>query len=508
MAFDYFKQNEEDDQNQQTQPTQQLGSESPVITANTVKSAGSEDGKTSSGSFTNLNSYLDANKSLGFGQQVAGRVAGTVDSADQAQQQADQGFRSQADAATVKKDDNILQGVKTDATSIANDDAKRASYEKMRDARYAGPQNLVDTDLYEPASSATEKAWSTATQTKDEGGRKAYLNQEYGAGAGRYGYTAGQQKLDNLLIQQDPDSKKAFEDSWQKAGKTKDNFGALTSSLNQYAQQRAGETADTRNAARGTLGIDDAGNWLGLDQERGNAGALQDLVEGVDERVGQQKTAQDAKYGTVEQALKDRKLTPELAAELGIGGQKLWNLDPASFLKKSVDPSRSASISSDEKAKLLALSRLAGKDQSFIDEKATAYDPGKQYDFDKQTLQGQASGQEAEYKDALANLKFLDDIGGGATRSILSGGGTDAEKLAKLQDFSRNSNRPITHDDFGWNNPAKGLEEYLNQYNDPNNQWMFQQGSYNNAPAMNYKRDTANQIFELLKKVKGFNNTI
>jgi hypothetical protein len=52
-----------------------------------------------------------------------------------------------------------------------------------------------------PTLSATDTAYQTTNTTKDAPGRQAYLQQEYGAKAGRYNYTKGQQKLDNLLIE-------------------------------------------------------------------------------------------------------------------------------------------------------------------------------------------------------------------------------------------------------------------------------------------------------------------
>lgn len=329
MAYDLFnKQDEEQNQPVPGQP-QALGAESPVISGNTPQSAGKP---SQSGSFTNLNSYLDANKSLGFGQQVAGQVTGEVAKAGEAQQQAESGFKTAADQGAVQKDDSLIGRVNTDPQSITANQGDLSSWEKMRDANYSGPKNLVDTSYYQPAQQQTQRAYDIAQQTKDEGGRKAYLASLYGPqGSQRKAdYTAGQQKLDNLLIQQDPESKTAFQNAWGQAQAQQNKFTDLNAALNQYAQQRQGETSATRAAARGALGINDAGNYLDFDTTRGNAGALQDTVENLDDVVNAKKASLAGIRSTLEGGQGTGNiagLSPEFLSTYGLTPQQLQGFD-------------------------------------------------------------------------------------------------------------------------------------------------------------------------------------
>lgn len=121
MAFDYFAKDEEEKNKGAGADVggmveKPIGEESPVITGNAKPENGQEG--TSSGSFTNLQKYLDVNASLNQGGRVAGKTQGEVDAARTAQNQADSGFRAKVDSNTVKVDDGLLGQVRTDPTKF------------------------------------------------------------------------------------------------------------------------------------------------------------------------------------------------------------------------------------------------------------------------------------------------------------------------------------------------------------------------------------------------------
>ena len=403
MAFDYFGSEEEKDQGGQAPAQgggqgQQLGQESPVVTGAQAKNSG----PTASGSFTNLQSYLDANKDLNFGSQVAGRVQGEVDKATTAQNQADTGFRGAVDQGTVKKDNSLLSAVNTDPNSIVSDQNKLSSFDKMRDATYGGPNSLVErADLYNPAQTQTDKAWQVSQQVGSEGGRKAYLDQQFGSGAGRYDYSSGKQKLDNLLIAQDPTSKQAFQDVQSKAQGAKNSFGTLQSALDQYAQQGKATTLDTRNTTRGTVGLDAQGNWLA--DNTATPGAMQNTLKGLDQVVAGKQGELTNAFNTLSGTYGKKnlsQLTPQQLQMMGITDQMKaqnagYNVGPQAFvgdyaqyaapyretagyleeydprnyitMKQQSDLNRSTLADSQTQAKIAALSRLGAKENSFID---------------------------------------------------------------------------------------------------------------------------------------------
>lgn len=402
MAFDYFGSEEEQNQGggsaQGGQAAKQLGQESPVVTGAQTKNAG----PTASGSFTNLQSYLDANKDLNFGSQVAGRVQGEVDKATAAQNQADSGFRGLVDQGTVKKDNDLLSAVNSNPNSIVSDQNKLSTFDKMRDATYGGPNSLVEkADLYNPAQTQTDKAWQVSQQVGSEGGRKAYLDQQYGSGAGRYDYSSGKQKLDNLLIAQDPTSKQAFQNVQANAQGAKNAFSTLQSALDQYAQQGKATTADTRSATRAAVGLDANGNWLA--DNTATPGAMQNTLKGLDQTVAAKQAELTNAFNTLSGTYGKKNLndlTPQQLQMLGITDQikaqntgydvgpsgfvgsyapyaapyreqagYLEEYDPRNYItmKQQSDLNRSTLADDQMQAKIAALSRLGAKENSFID---------------------------------------------------------------------------------------------------------------------------------------------
>jgi hypothetical protein len=414
-------------------PIKSLGSAtSPIVKTG---EAPQQTGGQGSGSFTNLNAYLDANKSLGFGQQVAGRVQSEVDRANQAQDQADSGFRGLSDKGTVLRDDNVIRQVETDPTKLANDEALFGQWTRQRDAKYGGPSNLVDTEFYNPAQTATAKARATSDQTQDEGGRKAYLQQEYGSGsktAPRFDYSAGQQKLDNLLIQNDAGSKEAFQNVQKNAAASSDRFQTLNDALAKYAGQNAQVTADTRKASRDFIGIDDANNYqqgkgvIGADESKLDSDVARRRAELAEVKA---KLANLGTYTNVNQFTADQKamtkVDPSKFTGFNVAPRNMGSYDPyyaagrqdggdlyrinagnyASFANEA-DLNRSSVASTEQLARMQALSKLAGIDQTFISDpsKAGSYTQGALYNYDPNKLSSDVAGQRNQLTSRLDKI--------------------------------------------------------------------------------------------------------
>lgn len=397
MAYDYFQQNEED-QDLQGQP-RDLSGGGTIITGNNGGASPDQSGaekKTSSGSFTPLNSYLDANKSLQFGQQVAGKVGDELTGAETAQDQAESGFKTAADQGATKSNDDLISKVKSSPQDVATDD-----FAKQRDAYYKGPQAFTGSDYSTPASTATDKAYNTAQQTKDEGGRKAYLDQTYGSGAGRSDYSAGQQKLDNLLIQADPSSKAAFEQTWQRAGTDKDRFGTLSSALDQYASKSKTDTDAARGAARGAIGIDDSGNFT-KDSD------LQKILDQAEQGASTYNSQQTTRNNQALDDFKSGKLSPEDYAMLGAdAGTRSYRVDPSQYLQTGPQASRDSVLSTENQARVAALARLAGKENTYAPNAAAAgtYDPSKANTIDRGAYSAAVEQAKASYQQQLAEVQ-------------------------------------------------------------------------------------------------------
>lgn len=399
MAVDYFTEEEKKQQQQGGQAPQQgeLGQSSSIVTGNTpAASSGSQGNGTSSGQFTNLNAYLDANSGQNFGTQVAGRVQGLVDSAKDAQSSAQSGFTSAADQGTVKLNDQVLGQVKSDPVAAASNDEELKQFQAMRDAQYGGPKSFADSELYSPTWQKTQSAANTAAQTQTEGGRKAYLQQQYGSGAGRYDYTSGQQKLDSLLIQNDPNSRQAFDAVRQKGQEVGSNFQNLSKTLNDYASNAGQQTKAARNAAREAVDLDDAGNLKEGSQISQIKAAAQQHAEQENQRQTQQ-------YQAFMGGLQKGNAGQEMLSKYGLqAGAQTWGFDPTKYVSRGVDATAQTIDTPEQAAKVAALSKLAGLDNTFLDPKlAGSYDPSKGVTFDNQRFAGDLAAGAARYQDTL-----------------------------------------------------------------------------------------------------------
>jgi hypothetical protein len=147
MAVDYFGNEEDKDkENQPTSTQSALSNDSGILTGNTPNQPqdSSGDKKSASGSFTNLQSYLDANKDQKFGTQVAGKVGETIDYATNQQNMANTQFQNLADKSAVKKNENLINNAVSKPQEVVANQDQFDEFSKMRDARYRGPRNFSD----------------------------------------------------------------------------------------------------------------------------------------------------------------------------------------------------------------------------------------------------------------------------------------------------------------------------------------------------------------------------
>lgn len=416
MAYDYFATQPEEDKNN---PNQALSQASSVVTGSGAPAGGSTaPGKgTSSGQFTNLQSYLDANKGTGFGQKAAGDAQSTVDQANSSIDSADRGFRQKVDQGAVSEDSDLISKAKSNPTAVDSD-----AFAKQRDAKYQGPQNLSDTDAdYMKAYSAQDKAKQLGEQTKTEGGRKAWLADQYGQNSGRYDYTSGQQNLDNLILQNDPGSQQAFQGVQQNAAGAGNRFSALQGQLNSYAQQRAGDTAKTSADARAAIGLDSSGNFT-PDSD------LQKILAQADTQSQQYNQNMGTRNTQIQGDFQNGKISPDEYALLGAdANSRNYRVDPTQFLRTGQQATKDSVLSAEQQAKIAALSKLGGRENTYAPNAALAgtYDPAKANYFDQTGYSSAVNDAKGTYEkqlgDTQSELKqLMDEMAKGSTGMSIS----------------------------------------------------------------------------------------
>lgn len=248
-------------QNQDPSQQQNLGSsaaaptiQAPIVPQGSTPAASNAANPTgtSSGRFTNLNQYLQANKGTNMGGQIvnnlssqANNLSGQFDNAENAsKQQAQQGAAPSYNSGFVS---NFL----ANPSQSSQDPNNAALFNQYRDASYTGPTSIqgINNIVAQGNNLATE-----TNQGTTEAGRQTLLQNLFGQNGG---YTQGQQTLDNLLINSDPNQVSQLQNLGSvgqgltnKFANEQTNFGNL---VNQYTGQAADTQAQTRQALQNTI---------------------------------------------------------------------------------------------------------------------------------------------------------------------------------------------------------------------------------------------------------------
>jgi hypothetical protein len=454
-------------------PVQQGPTNEQTISSESATAGGSAAPQAASGTqastgFKNLSDYLHTNADQNFGSQVAGKVGTEVDSANQAQQNAESGFKSQVDSKKVEYNPDLVdraikdpsnflygteyaskqqqqpEGQKTfnTGTQVGRPSLKGAtlssglvpnldqasaqastpnssrqvntdnlnSFAKLRDAVYSGPRNLVDTpDLYTSAQQKTDRAAKVADLSKTEAGRTSLLDEYYG----RPSYTAGQKNLDNLLLQNDPSARSSFQAVQQRGTPLTSNFASLKSMLGSYADQAAADTKAARDNTRKAIGINDAGEYA-------NSGPIKDIVDAATNRASDLNTQKSDEYKTLIKDFAARRLNEQELSKAGLKtGQQLFSsgkpIDFSNYLTQAPDLDRYKAATKDEQARAAALSQLANLENTFLpnEQLAGQYDPNQFNTFDQTRLKNTIDQAKGVYDRSVSTKNY--DVAGGGT---------------------------------------------------------------------------------------------
>lgn len=423
-----------------------VGDAAPATTSGGTVSGAQTPSK--SGAFTNITNYLQANANYnksggGLAGQITGNIQKSADATkqglDQAQNQFNNGYSQnvgnfsgavdngpapvggpgttqsttpstlpQADVAPAPpKLASTYQNVIDDPTHASAD--ATAAFMKARDAQYTGPTSL---DVNGKLKADATNVKNLADQSGTESGRFSLLKNMFNNG----NYSGGQQKLDNLLLQSNPNQVNKLQSLRPVAN-------GLVNNLNTAQNSIAGQVSDAQRLATQAQQLSRDALQKGVtDFASGDNSVLgQRLADYKLKLAGQQASEQ--------KDFSNGKLTPEELAASGLtDGDKTFGLDlngtdenGNSFFNKT-DPSFNLQnvANSDDYDRIAALSRLSGGlGNSTIDNSLKQYvdptqagiansiltDPSKQFSFDKERFDSAVSGKKADYETELAPIK-------------------------------------------------------------------------------------------------------
>lgn len=366
--------------------------------------------KQGSGSFANLNSYLDANKEQAktMGTQVAGNVAAKADDAQSSLNNTFESFTNQANQQKVTADQSILDGIQNDPLSITSNAEKLAQAQKMRTAAYNGPSDLVDVDGFGEAQSKITNANDQLKSLGTETGRAAALQDTYK----RPSYTRGQVSLDQALVQKSPDAQNEILSVQNRYG---DLLGVLDGKQTAATQQAAAIKASndaTRSSYQSVIGQEDD---LATEADE-RSGALGSFQNSLEKALAEYRSGEGNQLNRIVDQSHSRTFDQDILDLLGLtAGTRNYNTDFNSLLPTRVDLSTINAqniASADDYAKYQALQQLAGGSGSLLPSERPAGTESvpRLKDFDTKSFANAIKASQARYESDYANASgnYLD----------------------------------------------------------------------------------------------------
>jgi hypothetical protein len=412
MAYVPKKDEEQEDPSKQGQPQTVPGTESAGMTPqNATAPDGKSPNQSGMSSFTDVSSYLDANKDQG--QQLANQVGQNLQQEGQgAQQAADQAvgsFESAVDAGTMRPNQDEVNAAAANPTEYAKDNDKAVKFTAAATGTYNGPSKLEELNDYLDAQNKTKKA------TQDFGLVDTDSGQRQLVGALEKNPTNGQAAFDQMIFGQNPDAVQKVKDTVSGFGDLNNYLSGKSTAAASFADQAANDRAATQKMIQDTFG----GAKTGIRSDVSSAvaakqAALANMIAGM----------------TTGGGLADYNWTPEELQAAGITAQDLADIDKyAGTLKGDygdvVDPSKYFSTSyipgevtdantimPEQMSRYSALSSLMGMPNDYINDAqktATTPVPQKLGDLNTNALFGDIKSN-LSAKDQATLDQFTNDL--------------------------------------------------------------------------------------------------
>ena len=295
---------------------------------------GSSDSKQNSGQYSNIQSYLDANKSQGdqMGQKIAGNVANEGQDATQKINS----FQTQAPKVDSYDPNSVINNINK-AT-----DADKAQYNQFKQTGgYTGPKSLGEVQGYNDTSKAAGQASQDAKFAGNESGQQQLLKQTYA----RPNYSAGENRLDQALLQGSDGSRSALEGISKKYSGLDQMFGG--------AQKQVGDAVNQANTQA-------QANQAAFNPAETQA--RQGLINPIQARADQMNRDNTNLIDRYTNEATSDKFSEDTLKNLGLtAGQNIYDLNLGNYLNKDrSQASLNNAATGDERNKYSALSALFG----------------------------------------------------------------------------------------------------------------------------------------------------
>jgi hypothetical protein len=422
-------------QNQPQNPQQNQGSpQGSPTSATPAATPQSPSAPTNSGSYVNLQKYMNANQD--FNQQGGGFSGAVTGNINQQSQQVAQNTQAAQNAFQNNSSGNFNafaqnQGVVNQALAnptdyVQNNPQAAQQFQSVLNAKYTGPNSLQDltgNQNYNNLQNQAQSATTEANQTQNESGRMNLLNQMFGNSK----YAGGQRTLDQLFLQNSPQAQQQFAQSQQQANTASQGLNQAQQQSQAVAQNYAQQAQNMSQQAQQGLTASGSGLQNTVNQEVASAnasGAYQNALSGVQNNY---------------------QLDPSLASKLGVSGNTTYGVDLSQYLAQAAPATAANAATAQDYAKFSALQQLQGTGtevSNFLNSadasKAGTYNP---YTFNASAANAAVAQNQQAYQQALAGTGAVvgNDALMKAIGEVPSYGGFAYQRSANLQNAVENA---------------------------------------------------------------------
>lgn len=377
---------------------QQAGSAPNISGTSTTFSTGvpgQESSKKSSGQYANIQSYLDTN------QEQAGEMGNKLASGvEQKGQEAKTGIDTlsksvnKIDAYDPSKTIGKITGFNTNqydpnsgpqAPDVTQEEKDQYKTIKQTGG-YTGPSDLSGVSGYQDVETKARQASEAAKNASTELGQQALLKETYA----RPTYSAGQNKLDQVLLGGSKTGKEALQ-----------NVSGKYSGLEDLFKDTSTQVGNTINENINTAMLNkEAFNPL-------EKAAREALLNPIQARAQQKNIDSPAAIARAQEDLSDETVYDDILSRTGLQqGTKIYDLNLASYLNPNQTQNTVNNVATnDERVKYQALSDLFGDaSMNQITSSGKAINP---YTFDKDKFEADRYARENEFLNVTAPSQNL-----------------------------------------------------------------------------------------------------
>lgn len=354
MAYIANQNQQKDDDKQQSfgQPIQigpsaaPSGPGMPTAPQSTSAAPTVQNGPTSSGRFTNIQNYLNANQNFGGERGFAGKITDNLqDKSQQEQQQiggAQQQWTQQAQAQDIvpQSANQYVSSALADPTKFAQNQGNVQQFQQYLNAQnqYVAPQAF---DSSRQLAGQVGQYGELAGLTQSEPGRKALLERLYNTPY----YSAGQQSLDNLILQAGTGQLGELNKVQDYNAQLQNAYQAAQGQTGALGQQIGKNRADVQAQTQGALG-----------------GAITGLNQRVQDAITKQIEDRNRAFEGTKAQLGMGHVSASDAQRFGLGQVPLYSgIDPSRYLQAATNTPTAQNVITPEQQQIMdAYATLSG----------------------------------------------------------------------------------------------------------------------------------------------------